>query len=284
MGQRSAGMKKLHLAAYRLFFLLFILAVLFSCTEKEKKAALENFQYEKFKDSLLSIKSATGLAADTVNILDTSLFIPGRDSLDTLLKNIDTIWHREIGLMARLDSVKKGLKNIAGFTPEEKAVIQENTRVVDSFLRQRDTLQQSTCRAKECIIYVVIDKSAQQMLLYLMGELKDSFKVSTGKGKYETPEMALHPRGPILTRYTSRKFPGGNYQGLGNMPYAVFLKGGYAIHGTTTGNFAKLGSRASHGCIRLHPDHAKIFYALVKIAGLSQTWVEIKDSIPPIAE
>ncbi|HQX95541.1 MAG TPA: L,D-transpeptidase family protein, partial [Chitinophagaceae bacterium] len=53
----------------------------------------------------------------------------------------------------------------------------------------------------------------------------------------------------------------------------------YAIHGTTTGNFAKLGTRASHGCIRLHPDNAKIFNALVKTVGLNNTWVSIKDSV-----
>jgi hypothetical protein len=43
--------------------------------------------------------------------------------------------------------------------------------------------------------------------------------------------------GPIFKKYTSKKFSGGNYEGLANMPYAVFIKGGYAIHGTTTGNF-----------------------------------------------
>ena len=61
------------------------------------------------------------------------------------------------------------------------------------------------------------------------------------------------------------------------MPYAVFVKGGYAIHGTTPGNFSKLGRRASHGCIRMPPDNAKIFYELVKKIGLQNTWVTIKN-------
>lgn len=103
--------------------------------------------------------------------------------------------------------------------------------------------------------------------------------MSTGKGKYETPELNLRPSGPVFIKYTSRKFPGGNYQGLGNMPYAVFLRGGYAIHGTTPGNFPKLGTKASHGCIRLHPDNAKIFNELVKVIGLENTWVSVKDSL-----
>ena len=63
------------------------------------------------------------------------------------------------------------------------------------------------------------------------------------------------------------------------MPYAVFLQGGYAIHGTTMGNFLKLGTKASHGCIRLHPDNAKVFNALVKTVGLQETWISIKDSL-----
>jgi lipoprotein-anchoring transpeptidase ErfK/SrfK len=92
--------------------------------------------------------------------------------------------------------------------------------------------------------------------------------------------LSVRASGPLFKKYTSRKFPGGNYQGLGNMPYAVFIKGGYAIHGTTTGNFAKLGTRASHGCIRLHPVNAKIFYELVKLIGINNTWVSITDSLP----
>jgi lipoprotein-anchoring transpeptidase ErfK/SrfK len=96
---------------------------------------------------------------------------------------------------------------------------------------------------------------------------------------YTTPNISQHPSGPTFIKYTSRKFPGGNYKGFGNMPFAVFVKGGYAIHGTTPGNFSKLGNIASHGCIRLHPDNARIFYDLVKIYGLNNTWVKITDSL-----
>lgn len=88
----------------------------------------------------------------------------------------------------------------------------------------------------------------------------------------------MSPTGPVFTHYTSKKFPGGDFQGLGNMPYAVFVKGGYAIHGTTPGNFARLGHPASHGCIRLHPENAKVFYELVVRVGLRNTWVTVKDN------
>jgi lipoprotein-anchoring transpeptidase ErfK/SrfK len=118
-----------------------------------------------------------------------------------------------------------------------------------------------------------------KVYLHLDGELKDSFPVSTGTKKYTTPNLNLRPTGPLFTKYTSRKWPGGNYKGLGNMPYAVFVKGGYAIHGTTPGNFSKLGTAASHGCIRIHPDNARVFYELVNLVGISDTWVNVRDSL-----
>lgn len=271
-------MKRIRCLIFAAF--IFSMQVIFpACTEKKKNHAPVSFQYERFKDSLL--RKDTGVVADNSNIFDTKPFIPGEDSLNRLLVQMDTQWRREAALMVQLDTLKKGIKKVPGFTAEEKAIIGENIKMVDSFLLRKDSMAASTCIGKECMLYVEIDKSTQTLFLYLLGELKDSFKISTGKGKkYETPKLSLHPAGPVLTKYTSRKFPGGNYEGLGNMPYAVFLRGGYAIHGTTPGNYSKLGSKASHGCIRLHPENAKVFNALVKTIGLANTWVSIKDSLP----
>ena len=61
------------------------------------------------------------------------------------------------------------------------------------------------------------------------------------------------------------------------MPYAVFIYNGYAIHGTTVGNFSKLGTPASHGCVRLHADNGFIFNRLVRSQGVFNTWVSIID-------
>jgi len=251
----------------------------YSCVGPKKQSSFSSFDYQRFKDSML--RTDPGDLPDTSNIFDNDRFIPGIDSLHAMLEKIDTQWRQEAHLMTHLDSLRKSIKKVAGFTEEEKTIIRENINEVDSFLRARDSVPVSNCSGEDCILYVVIDKSKQELYLYILGEPKDTFKVSTGKGKkYETPAMSLHPRGPVLTKYTSRKFPGGNYQGLGNMPYAVFLRSGYAIHGTTPGNYSKLGNRASHGCIRLHPDNAKVFNALVKTIGLKQTWISVKDSLP----
>jgi len=249
-----------------------------SCKNGKKKPVPEKFQYETFKDSMgIENYDTTG---DASNIFDAKVFTPGIDSLDTLLIRIDTLWHRDAALIEQIDTFIKVLKKLEKFTPEEKEIVKENIKVLDSFLLNRNTIVQTPCSGKDCFLYAEIVKSTQILYLYIEGELKDSFEVSTGIRKYETPNLNLKPAGPVFTKYSSRKYPGGNYKGLGNMPYAVFLRGGYAIHGTTPGNFTKLGTKASHGCIRLHPINAKIFYELVKIIGLSHTWVTIKDSLP----
>jgi len=84
--------------------LLFLLWLIPSCDTVKKKKVLEDFKYESFRDSLN--RDSTGITADTTNIFDASVFIPGIDSLDTLLKRIDTLWHQDIALMLRIDSLK----------------------------------------------------------------------------------------------------------------------------------------------------------------------------------
>ncbi|MEO7393953.1 MAG: L,D-transpeptidase [Chitinophagaceae bacterium] len=273
-------MGKINSSGFR--FISIVMGIIFfsaaSCKTERNKKLPEGFEYNEFRDSL--IKTDTGLITDTAkNLFDESSFTPGVDSLNTLLVMIDTLWHQEAALMEHLDTLKRGIKKGPGFTPEEIFIIRENIKVLDSFLIFKNIPDSVKCKGIDCILYAEIDKSAQLLYLYILGELKDTFKISSGLGKYETPNLDLHPGGPVLTKYTSRKFPGGNYKGLGNMPYAVFLQGGYAIHGTTMGNFPKLGTKASHGCIRLHPDNAKVFNALVKTVGLQETWVSIKDSL-----
>jgi lipoprotein-anchoring transpeptidase ErfK/SrfK len=57
------------------------------------------------------------------------------------------------------------------------------------------------------------------------------------------------------------------------MPYSVFFKGGYAIHGT--GSIRALGKPASHGCVRLHPSNAARFFSLVREYGPHRTRIRI---------
>ena len=46
------------------------------------------------------------------------------------------------------------------------------------------------------------------------------------------------------------------------MPHSIFFDGGYAIHGSY--EISRIGTPASHGCIRLHPNNAAVLYRLVE--------------------
>lgn len=134
----------------------------------------------------------------------------------------------------------------------------------------------SGCQRESCGLYARVEKSEQRMYLYVNGSLYGTFATSTGIPGRDTPNFDRHPDGRIYERYTSTKFPGGDYDGLGNMPYAVFITGGFAIHGTGRGNWPKLGRVASHGCIRIHPDNARLFNSLARQYGSANTWITVE--------
>lgn len=131
------------------------------------------------------------------------------------------------------------------------------------------------CYRNSCKIWVDIDKFTQRLYLYIDGVLTYTWKTSTGREGFETPDIDSRPDGRIYTRYVSTKYPEGDYNGLGNMPFAVFIYGGYAIHGTTRGSWGNLGHPASHGCIRLHPDNGQILNVMVRRNGVHNVWVTV---------
>lgn len=134
----------------------------------------------------------------------------------------------------------------------------------------------SSCVREQCPVYLDISKSSQSAYLYVNGVFQGEYLVSTGVPGRDTPDFDKHPDGRIYDKYTSTKFPGGDYNGLGNMPYAVFIRGGFAVHGTGQSNWKKLGTKASHGCIRMHPDNAYFFNRLVRSYGVSNTWIRVR--------
>ena len=63
------------------------------------------------------------------------------------------------------------------------------------------------------------------------------------------------------------------------MPHSIFFtKVGHAIHGTY--ETKKLGTRASHGCVRLSPAHAATLFAMVKQDGVINTRVVLDLCVP----
>jgi lipoprotein-anchoring transpeptidase ErfK/SrfK len=112
------------------------------------------------------------------------------------------------------------------------------------------------------VIVAKIDISEQRMMVFVNGWPRYSWAVSTARSGYRTPVGAYKAYRTEKMWY-SRKYD------MSPMPYSIFFKGGYAIHGT---NYVKrLGTPASHGCVRLHTDNAKQLYALVREAGVATT-------------
>lgn len=111
-----------------------------------------------------------------------------------------------------------------------------------------------------------IDISAQRMTVSQYGRVLYTWPVSTARPGYVTPRGSYRPI-RLHRMWYSRKYE------MSPMPYSVFFRGGYAIHGT---NYVKrLGTPASHGCIRLHTANAATFYSLVKQIGPGNTRIVV---------
>jgi lipoprotein-anchoring transpeptidase ErfK/SrfK len=111
-----------------------------------------------------------------------------------------------------------------------------------------------------------VDLSSQRMTVKVNGQVKYRWKVSTGRAGYSTPTGTYRPQ-RLERSWYSRKYDNAP------MPYSIFYSGGYAIHGTNS--IGRLGRRASHGCIRLHPGNASRLFSMVQRYGMGTTRVVI---------
>jgi hypothetical protein len=118
-----------------------------------------------------------------------------------------------------------------------------------------------------------IDKSSQRMTVLVNGAPRHTWLVSTGTGG--GPPSGIYRPQRMERKWYSRKF---NWS---PMPHAIFFHEGYAIHGT--GYVSRLGSRASHGCVRLHPANAATLYGLVQNQGMQNTRIMVANSDGMIA-
>lgn len=103
-----------------------------------------------------------------------------------------------------------------------------------------------------------VDISSQTMTVKKDGRVIHRWKVSTGRSGYRTPTGTWGPK-RMHTMWHSRKYQ------MSPMPYSIFFRGGYAIHGTNY--VSKLGRPASHGCVRLQTSNAKRLFQLTKKVG-----------------
>ncbi|MGU3360219.1 L,D-transpeptidase [Methylobacterium sp. M6A4_1b] len=119
-------------------------------------------------------------------------------------------------------------------------------------------------------IVIAVDKDAQRMTVAVDGRTRYDWPVSTGVDGYDTPSGSHRPFRMERTHF-SREFDDAP------MPNAIFFTGqGHAIHGTN--HTRRLGSAASHGCVRLAPKNAATLFGLVKAQGMGKTRVVIDGS------
>jgi len=115
-------------------------------------------------------------------------------------------------------------------------------------------------------VAIVVSISEQKMFVSVDGEPSLEFAVSTGRKGYATP-VGRYGVERMYRKYNSKKYDNAP------MPYSIFFHGGFAIHGTT--DIKRLGRIASHGCVRLHPDNARMLFELVKDAGAGNTTIRV---------
>lgn len=111
-----------------------------------------------------------------------------------------------------------------------------------------------------------IDVATQTMTVRKHGKVIHTWKVSTARSGYITPPGEWRPY-RMHRMWHSRKYD------MAPMPFAVFYHGGYAVHGTTAES--RLGTPASHGCVRLATVNAETFYSLVKELGPGNTRIVV---------
>ena len=123
----------------------------------------------------------------------------------------------------------------------------------------------------QAAVSVRIDLSSQRMHVSNGKGENYSWAISSGKSGFNTPRGSYRPQSLRRMHYSSK-------YNNSPMPYSIFFRGGYAIHGT--GYTGMLGRPASHGCVRLGTGNAAKLFAMVQREGAS---ISISGS-PPHAQ
>lgn len=121
-------------------------------------------------------------------------------------------------------------------------------------------------------VLIDVDKPTQTMTVTVDGAVRYRWPVSTGATKYSTPAGAY-------TAFRMERMHYSEEWDNAGMPHSIFFTTrGHAIHGS---DHPRLGSPASHGCIRLSLPNASTLYQLVEARGVSATKVVVRGSDPP---
>jgi lipoprotein-anchoring transpeptidase ErfK/SrfK len=162
-------------------------------------------------------------------------------------------------------SVPRHIARLPGFQPAPRnPMSKRNIPVLASIaIAAAVTIAAAPARAN---VVIAVDKSAQQMSVSVDGYLRYNWAVSTARSGYNTPNGTYHPE-RLERSWFSRLY----YNSP--MPYSIFFRGGYAIHGSYA--ISQLGGPASHGCIRLHPQNAATLFDIVSREGTGATTIVV---------
>ena len=118
-------------------------------------------------------------------------------------------------------------------------------------------LASATSVPAQARVQVSIDLSAQRMVVQSSNG-SYVWPISSARSGFSTPRGSYAPTSLQRMHY-SHKYH------MSPMPYSIFFRGGYAIHGTSA--TGQLGRPASHGCVRLSPGNAAALYTMVQREG-----------------
>src|ERR1700758_3896575 len=122
------------------------------------------------------------------------------------------------------------------------------------------------------VVLININKTKQDMTVFVDGIEKYHWPVSTGRAGYSTPSGTY-------TATSMNKIWYSKQWDNAPMPHSIFfMKDGHAIHGSF--DVKNLGKPVSHGCVRISPKNAATLYALVKENGLENTQVVVTGVTP----
>jgi hypothetical protein len=139
-----------------------------------------------------------------------------------------------------------------------------------SFLIAVTALTLLAAGSAQAKVAITVDKDNQQMTVAVDGVERYRWPVSSGLPSYETPNGSFRAFRMEEDHY-SKEFDDAP------MPHSIFFtKIGHAIHGTDSVN--RLGSPASHGCVRLSRENATKLWDLVKQEGVLNTTVTLTGS------
>src|SRR3954465_5153034 len=136
-----------------------------------------------------------------------------------------------------------------------------------SFLIAVTALTLFASGAAQAKVAITVDKDNQLMTVAVDGVETYRWPVSSGLPSYETPNGSFRAFRMEEDHY-SKEFDDAP------MPHSIFFtRIGHAIHGTDSVN--RLGSPASHGCVRLSRENASKLWDLVKQEGVLNTTVTL---------